>query len=302
MRFLIFLTGFLLAGTSLSADVRISEAEVQKAVLDLHTRQGPAKENIIWGECGKRLRGKKAVQRAEEYAKAIMASVEMVGAETGEYINPDYMVAILYRESSCNECVIGRQETRRLTESLGRAPNKGEILNHVRSWTRVYKSVVKKCKEPGKSLDFGCLDRQIVKKYPEYKGIYGWDLGGAQYRWPGRSFRRRSIVLPSGRAIAKIGLEEIFDYEVSIHMLAEDMARYRKECRHHSHWIHSRWGKKLRKLDPEEAYFAHHHTGTGVWKERYWKNVNRHLKVIREAREEDVVAVDLPDGEIFIGR
>ena len=289
MKFFIFLILLVLV-SSLSADVRVREEETQKAILDLHTRQGPAKENIIWSECGKRLRGEKALERAGQYAQAIMKSVDLVQAQTGEYINPDYMVAILYRESSCNECVIGRQETKKLTESLGREPDKQEILTHVRARTDAYNSIVKKCKERGKSLDIGCLDKWITKKHPEYKGIYGWDLGAPQYRWPGHAFRRRSIVLPSGRTLEKIGLKDIFDYEVSIHMLAEDMARYKQECRTHSHWLYSKWGKKLRQLDTEEAYFAHHHTGTGVWSERYWKAVNKHLRVIRESRHGDLLA------------
>lgn len=294
---ILFIILFFVSG-SLLANVSVGEEEIQKAILDLHTKQGPAKKNIIWGECGKRLRREKATQRSEEYAKAIVASLGLVQVKTNEQINPDYLVAILYRESSFNECVIGRHETNKLKKSLGREPDKEELLNHVRAWTDAYNPIVKQCKKRGESLDIGCVDKLITKEYPEYRGIYGWDLGAAQYRWPGWSFRRRSVVLPSGRVIEKIRLKEIFDYKVSVHMLAEDLAKYKKECSNHAHWLYSKWGRKVRKLDTEEAYFAHHHTGTGVWSERYWKAVNRHLKVIRKGREENLLAGVLEATEV----
>jgi len=302
---LALLTVFVLVAGTLSADdTDQRQLDAQQSVLWLHTQEGPAREYIIWGECGKRLRGDKAMVRSAEYAQAIVASVDAVEQKTGEQIDLDYMVSVLYRESSHDECVIGRQETTKLTEELGHAPDKNEIIEHVKTWTTVYYDAKKQCKERGLNGDIKCIGNIVGKTHPHYRGIHGWDLGAAQYRWPGYNFRRRNVVLPSGRRGEKVGLKEIFDYEVAIQMLAEDMASHRKRCREegHEHWLTSRWGRRLRKLDTEEAYFAHHHTGGGAWSEKYWKAVNKHLKVIRDKRAEMLVAQGQGTGGVAMAR
>lgn len=283
----------------------LNEDEIQQSILRLHTksfktRKGEIRENIVWGECQKQLRGDEAFRRSKEYARAIVGALQRVHDKTGERIDPDHMIAILYRESSYNECVIGRKETKRLKERLGRSPTKSEFIMHVKKWTKVYINARKNCKRSGrfrelpsgKSVDARCTDNIVGKTHPEYKGIYGWDLGAAQYRWPGPSFRRRarSLVLPSGRVLNKVGLKDIFNYEVSINMLADDMAKYKGMCKtlHKHKWV-SKWGK-YQRVKSEEAYFAHHHTGPAYWSARYWKAVRRHLAEIKKGKQKSLLA------------
>jgi hypothetical protein len=248
---------------------------VKSSILALHTAHGPAKSYIVWHECGKRLNSEKANLRAEKYAATILASIEDVERRTGEVIDPNHVVAILFRESSNNECVIGHKETKRLGKQLGRKPGKREIVKHVRNWLDIYSAAKKKC-----GFDKGCLGRYIYKNGPDYLGIKGWDLGIAQYRWPGSMLRRRSMTLPGGRVITRVALEDLFDHEVSIQLLVEDLAYYKQVCSKHTHWSFSKWGHRVRKLDTEEAYYVHHHSGEGKWSEKYWKAINRHLRVM----------------------
>jgi len=263
---------------------------VSRSILELHVSKGPARDYILWHECGKRLGGQRAIERAQEYSEAIISSIFDVEKKTGEYIDPDHVVAILFRESSHDECVIGKQETRKLTEQLGRAPKKKEIIAHVKTWIRIYSEARKDCREKNLPNDMKCIGRYFSKTSPEYRGIHGWDLGGAQYRWPGGRMRGRHVVLPCGRTIEGVTLKEIFDFDVAIQMLVEDLAYFKKACRNHTHWLRSRNGRKIRKLDPEEAYWVHHHSGEHRWSERYWKRVNRHLEVIRNMKSSSLLS------------
>jgi len=291
---LIFISGSILA------EVDSGEQAIKETILELHTSQGPRKKYIVWHECRKRLRKEKAIQRAGEYARAIKSSADLVYERTGKRVNIDHMVAILYRESSYDECVIGRQETRKLSKKLGREPNKPELIKYVRLWRKNFGEAKKVCEKRGQREGVDCVDGVMRKKYPEYLGIRGWDIGVAQYRWPGVSVRRRMVRLPSGRVIKKVGLDDMFDYEVSVQMLAEDMVLYKNVCKHgngyhrkskgHEHWLHSRWKHKVRKLTADEAYFAHHHTGTTSWSERYWRAVTRHLTDIKRNRADRFLA------------
>lgn len=283
-KFILFFLPSLICSVLL-ADVKDREIEIQQAILALHTSQGPSKKNIIWNECGKFLRGEKAMERAGEYARAILGSIDLVKEKTGEEINPDYVAAVLYRESSCDECAIGKQEVKRLTKNLGYLPTKVEIIEYIRKWTGVYINAQKNCKIGGKSFDMKCIDWNVMNTGPQWQGIYGWDLGVAQYRWPGPSYGRQVLELPGGEIIEKVGLEEIFDLKVSIQMLVNDLARYRKDCRNHIHWRYTKTGQKIEQLDSESVYFVHHHS-VGLWSERYWKAVKKHLNVIRKDREE----------------
>lgn len=271
---------------SILADVNVIEDDIQKSILALLTKQGPKQKNIIWWECGKKIKGENAQTRSRQYAEAIVASIHDVSEKTDELVNPDHVVALIYRESSCNECVIGRQETNRLTEQLGRTPRKIEMIRHVKRWSGIYFSAQQYCRKAGKTSDSSCVKSRVGKFGKEYAGIRGWDLGAAQYRWPGAYVRRRVLWLPSWGEAKKIELNDLFDYQISIQMLVEDLAHYSKVCRKHKHWIYSKWGHKKRILDSEEAYFVHHHMGEGRWSEKYWRAVNRHLKVIQASRQE----------------
>ena len=90
---------------------------------------------MVWNECGKRVKNPK--ERAAEYATAIMASIRDVKKKTGFSVDPSIVRAILYRESSDDECSIGNQEINWLSEKLGHRPEKEELISHVKKWRRL---------------------------------------------------------------------------------------------------------------------------------------------------------------------
>jgi hypothetical protein len=260
-------------------------------VLGLHTKQGPGKEYVIWKECGKRLGKKNAKKRADEYAEMISGSIDDVYRKTGEFVNPDYVVAILYRESSHDECIVGRKEMSHVSgKGMKRSWGKADYVKQLREWSTVFSRANKACKKKGRSVDLGCLDRQMAKTHPHFTGVYAWDLGAAQFRWPGAQTRKRSVTLPGGRPIERVSVTDLLDAEVSIHMLVEDLALYRRSCKRHKHKVRTKKFKKGRDLTPEEAYFVHHHTGMNAWSDDYWKRVNKHLVDIRDNRDSLLLA------------
>lgn len=255
-----------------------TEEDIRKSILELHKSENG--KFFIWRECGKRLGVDERDVRAGQYASAIMTSVEDVYIRTGEWIDPRHVKAILFRESSDNECVIGKQEIDRLKLKLGRHPNKREIKSHIKRWFRANAEARQSCrKSKGNSL---CVAQYTKDHYSEYENIAGWDIGAAQYRFPSTTLRNRSVILPSGRTIGKVVLSDLLDYEVSIQLLVEDLVEHKKKCRGHKHVLKSRWGHKVRVLDVEEAYFVHHHTYKWSWK--YWKHIQKHLKVIDKVK------------------
>ena len=289
-------------------DVQLIAAKILK----LHEMKGPTRTNIIWSECGKRLTGDKAAQRAIEYAMAIKESIEQVKKTTGEDVDPDYVVAILYRESSNNECIIGEKEINKLEEHLGEAVSREAILKHVKRWSSALGEGWKWCREnhkPGscvewcnKTLDqtdvncekwcedreenFGiCAKQYVHRTYPEYDGIGGWDMGVAQYRWPHPGFRERVVIMPDGRVLEGISLNDILDYRVAIQVLVEDLAVFKAGCREHHHKVKGVESKS------EDVYFVHHHTGDDGWSEKYFRAINKHLNIIRELTIDSSITV-----------
>lgn len=290
-------------------------------IVKLHEMEGPAKTNVIWYECGKKIGRVDASVRANEYSSAIMSSVQDVYEKTGEWVDPRYPVAILYRESSFDECIIGKRETNRLAEKLGRQPNKKERVKHIRLWMKARAEAKKWCKEkkPSWRCVGGCLDggrnklacRRLCKvtemysacvrgrmdmQHPEYRGIHGWDLGAAQFRWPGYGYRGRNIQVDAGKSIEDVSVDDLFDYRVAIKMLVENLSGFRVACGSHKHYsTNRRSGRRGALIPTEDAYFAHHHTGPAGWSEKYWRAVNRHLSVINKWSQSPVVArVSLP--------
>lgn len=260
-------------------------------VLGLHTKHGPAKEYVIWNECGKRLGKKKAEKRAGEYADMISGSIVDVYRKTGEFVNPDYVVAILYRESSNDECIVGRKEMSHvLGKEMKRSWSKADYVKQLREWSAIFSRANKFCKKGGRSVGLDCLDGQMAKTNSHFMGVYSWDLGAAQFRWPGAQTRKRSVTLPGGRSIERVSVTDLLDAEVSIHMLVEDLALYRKGCKRHRHRVRTKKFKKWRELTSEEAYFVHHHTGMNAWSDDYWKRVNKHLIDIRNNRDSLLLA------------
>lgn len=293
---LLAMLGVLLLGSAPldATDIEVFDGDdVLSAIMELH--KSKSGKHFIWNECGKRLSRKDQECRAGEYRDAIMASISDVESKTGFRPDPRIMTAILFRESSNNECVIGRQETSRLSFQLGKVPDKEEMIAHVKRWSLANSMARKHCKGKGRN----CFAMYIYKQHPEYAGIRGWDIGAAQYRWPSARLRHREVMVPSGKLV-KTTLENLFDYEVSIQLLAEELAAHRKVCEGHTHWLKSKWGKKVRELSPDEAYYVHHHTGSAGWSLDYWKQINRHLKVIDSVKEQQVADLDLPgDRAVF---
>ena len=274
-----------------AADTSVDEEKISKTIIDLHTQQGPGNAHVIWRECGKKLAGEKAVTRAGEYAKYIAASIEDVRLKYAEEINPDHVVAILYRESSNDECAIGRKEIGELFGRTGEPVTKARIRKWMREWSKVHGAAKKACGGGGgRSVSLDCLDKEVAKKNPAFRGIHGWDLGASQFRWPGSQTRKRSVRLPSGKSISRVTISDLMKAEVSIQMLVEDLAMHKKACRSHKHWYRKRGKGNKIYLSTEESYFVHHHTGDRVWSERYWKRVRRHLVQIEKNRSKGSVA------------
>ena len=287
---------------------------LSRQIIRLQEIDGPMKTNIVWSECGKRVKRDAAEGRAREYSEAIMKSVEDVYVRTGVWIDPRHPAAILYRESSFNECVIGKRETKKLASQLGREPNKSERVRHLRRWNRaraeakrwcktrpLKKDCVNSCMGKGKrrlrcramckatEAYSACVRARVEYTHPEYQGIYGWDLGAAQFRWPGWGYSDRQVVVPDGKTVDDLSVESFFDYKVSIQMLVENLARFKVACKDHKHYkTNPRNGRRLKLIPTEEAYLAHHHTGPGAWSEKYWRALSRHL------RDMDTVQADPP--------
>ncbi len=278
----IFLMICFLLGATPEGGVELTEDDVHDAIIELHRSENG--KYIIWRECGKRVGNPD--ERAREYAVAIMDSISKVENDTGFRVDPRIVMAILFRESSYDECVIGHRETKKLIEKLGRAPNKSDLLEHVTKWRDAQKETRTKCLHRSKSSPYydECFRDHIHKKYPHYQGIKGWDIGAAQFRWPTMLLYRRTTVLPSGREVKKTTLKELMDYEVSIQYLVEDLQSHYEVCKGHTHWLRDRRGKKIRKLSTLESYWVHHHTGGHAWGSKYWRRVQRHLKVIDEVK------------------
>lgn len=286
MRRLLFIVMALLLISAEPVDKTFSQAdelsykEVQEAILALHTSRNG--RFLIWNECGKRLRDKEKAKRAAEYTEAIMASIKDVHYRTDFRVDPRIPVAIIFRESSNNECVIGKLETDRLANQLGKVPDKRELYQHVKKWATARSEAKEWCKENGKGDE--CVEKYIGRHHSHYAGIRGWDIGAAQYRWPSSRLKKKQIVLPSGK-VAKTNLGGLFDYKVSIQLLIEDLEQHYRVCSGHVHWKYNRWGKKVERLPVEEAYYVHHHMGSHRWSYKYWKRIQRHLKVIDKVKQ-----------------
>lgn len=277
MRFLkIFLCIFLFftVGATTGDEAKEEEDGLYEDMLNLH--KSDSGRYMIWHECGKRVKDKEL--RAQEYTKAILASIDNVYQETGIRIDPRIPRAILFRESSDNECSIGKQEIGWLTENLGRAPAKEEVIKHVRKWREAYRSARKSCQRR-KTYTPTCVKDHVRNHNGHYLGIKGWDIGGPQFRWPTRALEKRVVVTPAGKTFKGIGLKELMDYEIAVQMLIEDLADHYVYCKaNHKHAIHSKWGFKVRDLETGESYYAHHHVGKFRWSEKYYDRIQGHFR------------------------
>ena len=90
---------------------------IYNGIMDLHHIEG---KNFVWWECGERLSFAEGEKRAREYSDAIQVSQDYVYKKLGVRVPYLDVAAVIFQESSMNECVIGKRETRRLTEKLGR--------------------------------------------------------------------------------------------------------------------------------------------------------------------------------------
>jgi len=260
---------------------KFTEQEIYQATLELHKSKNG--RYFMWHECGKRLNNGAREKRAAEYARAIMESVNAVEERRGEWIDPRHVKALLYRESSDNECAIGKQEIRWLAEQLGETPKKKDLVNHVKRWVGAKKEARNWCRR--RPMVSGCIYEYMKKHYPEYRFILkGWDIGAAQFRYPSANINKRSVTLPSGETIDKVTLSDLFDYRVNIQLLVEDLTVHKHICKGHKHVVRNRRGVIVRRLTTEEAYYVHHHTGSHRWSDKYWKRVKRHLNVINKVK------------------
>jgi len=277
MRFLFIFSMISLMG---AAPFEASNDEVYESMLALHKTKN---WGYIWYECGKKIKQADIEERAREYSGAIIGSVESVRISTGFYVDPIVVRAIVYQESSDDACAVGTQEISRLSKALGKSPGRNEIRRHIRKWSLASKGSRLWCLKHGIGFE-DCRKEYLKENHPRYAGIDGWDIGATQFRWPSSSLSKRSVMLPTFRRVTGISIDELLDYEVSIHLLVENLAYYYKTCRKHKHWIKNRSGQRERRLKTIDAYYVHHHSGPISWSQRNWNNIGRRLRAIKKMK------------------
>lgn len=281
IRFLFFLCCFFLIG---GASDDIVFPNIADEIIGLHMigEVGDGGERVVWRECGKKLDYNLALARAKQYSEYIENSILDVYSRYGELIDSDHVVAIIYRESSYDECAIGHREARLLSRRTGKKVSNKIVKEEVRKWGVVNSNASRVCRKGRPGIKSGCVDREVVRRNPEYSGIHAWDLGASQFRWPGARTKKRLVNMPDGRVI-KVNIQNLMKADVSIQMLVEDLAVYKRKCRKHTHWLKKK-GRRLYRLSSDDAYFVHHHTGDMSWESLYWFRVHRHIRDIRSRR------------------
>lgn len=261
----------------------VDTSSIRDTVLALH--RSPNGRFMIWNECGKVVRGDDVIPRADRYSELIDRSIQDVKAKTGFEVPYRDVVAVLFRESSHNECCVGKQEVNRLAKVLGHVPEKEDLISNVRGWYKAQEASTKWCQKNGWIST--CKADYIAKNYPQYANITrGWDLGAAQYRFPNAYLHQRIVTVPiTGKVIEDIGVSDLMQLDVAIQLLVEDLARYHGICKGHEHWLLSKWGRKMRVLSVDEAYYVHHHMGQSGWSWTYWEQMQRHFRVIDSMKQ-----------------
>jgi hypothetical protein len=266
---IVFLCLFL--SSSFSKDVDVED------FLFLHTN--PDGKPMGWFECGKRIRDRE--KRAREYSDALFSSIEDVKEKTGFEVDYDIARAILFRESTDDQCAIGKQETRYLSKSLGYRPKRRDLLKHVGGWLDTYRAARSYCRGMSSDEYRSCRMSKVKEINPHYAGIRGWDIGVAQYRWPSAITVKRSVNVPGESKVHDVNLDNLMKYKISIQMLISDLASHYEECKRHKHWTTKKNGFRIRLVPTEIAYYVHHHTGIHSWSQGYWRRVQRHLKKMK---------------------
>jgi len=286
---LIFVSG----GVKAECVASIDRVVLAKKIVALHVLKSSKYPVVFWYECSKRLSRKSVYIRAFQYSNAILASAKKVCVKTGVNIDPEYVAAILFRETANNECSVGNQEKARILLNTSKQKmNRRSLLKYVEDFFSARKKARRWCLQNKKSLKnknkfdlLSCNNAYLKVHYPEYLNVKGFDVGVAQYRVLHSTVLRR-VVLPDDTVFEKVYVKNLFDYRVSIQMLVEDLASFKISCKRHRHKdTHKKYGRNSPVLDSDDVYFVHHHSGSVNWSFKYWNAINRHLSVMRSSSE-----------------
>ena len=244
----LFLALLVLLPVSLGAqEVPVgSEAELASAIFRFKT--GP-RGVMRWSECGSSLRGDAARARAGEYARYFWSE-----HEADNSFDPWIAAALVAQESSFNRCALSGEAMhalrQHLEETRNRAPQESDISRLLRS--SAYR----------RSVDVG-----------------RFDVGLAQFRWPGTAARRAGLVRP----------ESLLNARTSIRLLASSMRNYRRACqtttRYRGTYLVDRRDGSIRVIRYDvpcsEGYWVQHNSPSH-FNYRYYSNVRRKYRDLQE--------------------
>lgn len=244
---------------SSTAFAQVDEQEgLTQAILDLTTTP---RRHLFWKPCGERMRGdsSEAHAAASEIATAILR-------EAGSDLNPFLMAAQMMHESGMNPCAFSNRESAEYSRSLGRRPNRTDILRLLRS-----------------------------SALREEHDIRAMDSGLAQFRWPGVVARNLGIE----------SAEELLDIDTSIRIFASALRLYKTHCVEtpvfHITQSEDRPDGRVRvrhfEYSCSDHYWAIHNSGSaGSVRQQYIHNILRRYEIVEPWERRVTQAVSSSNG------
>lgn len=249
MRHIFFLLVVLLLCPPLSAAQAPSvgtEQDLAAAIFRFKT--GP-RGVMRWKECGSSLRGEAARARAGEYARYLWEEHESDSA-----FDPWIAAALVAQESSFNRCALSGEAMHllraHLLETQDRAPTERDISRLLRS-----------------------------SSYRHSVQVTRFDVGLAQFRWPGTAARRAGLTHP----------ESLLDARTSVRLLAASMRSYRRACtttqQYRGVYLVNRRDGTIRvlhyRIPCAEGYWVQHNSPSH-FNYRYYSNVRHRYQDLVE--------------------
>jgi len=244
----LFLVSLVLFPVSLGAQAVPMGSEQELASAIFRFKTGP-RGVMRWSECGSSLRGDAARSRAVEYARYLWEEHEADAA-----FDPWIAAALLAQESSFNRCALSGDAMHTLRQHLrengNRTPQESDISRLLRS-----------------------------ASYRRRVDVGRFDVGLAQFRWPGTAARRAGLVRP----------ESLLNARTSIRLLASSMRSYRRACqnttRYRGTYLMDRRDGTIRVLHYNipcsEGYWVQHNSPSH-FNYRYYSNVRRKYRDLQE--------------------
>jgi len=211
-----------------------------------------------WHECGSSLRGEAARERAEEYAGYLWQEKSLDPS-----FDPWIAAAIMAQESSFNRCALSGDAMhtlrQHLAEEANREPNERDISRLLRS-----------------------------ASYRRQVDVGRFDVGLAQFRWPGTAARRAGLTRP----------ESLLTASVSVHLLAVSLRSYRRACqttpRYRGVYLVNRRNGTVRVINYSipcnDGYWVQHNSPSR-FNYRYYSNVkHRYDDLLEFSRSSSVNA------------